>query len=195
MKIEIVPVWQQMTPELLEELAVFWQQNKAIANPAMAKARAEQAVCLGRDEAGAICGVSTAVIKVLPRLRQPMYYYRQYFAESMRGKHQVQPFFAASKRALQDYTTQQSQPESLGILLELENSKLVAAYTKAHEPAFDATFIGYSPRGLQLRVSYFEDAMLQAPTPLRAPAAVSGTRRPAGTRPAPSNPRHGNVRS
>ena len=86
-------------------------------------------------------------------------------------------------------------PECGGILLEVENAKIAAAYRRAHEPGFEATFIGYSPRGLQLRVSYFEDAVLLAPTPLRAPAAVPGTRRVGGARPAPSIPRHGNGRS
>ena len=45
----------------------------------------EQAVCIARDEAGAICGVGTAVVRCCPRLRQPMYYYRQFFAKSLRG--------------------------------------------------------------------------------------------------------------
>jgi hypothetical protein len=38
---------------------------------------------------------------------------------------------------------------------------------RAYEPAADSTFIGYSPRGLQLRVSYFEQAQLLPLTPVR----------------------------
>lgn len=173
MKVEIVPVWKQVTPELAQELMAFWQANQAIVEPAAAATRALQAVCIARDEAGALVGIATAVVKILPRLRQPMYYYRQYFAKGLRGHRQELPFYLRAKQVLQDYNASLAQPESLGILLEIENSKIAAAYKRAYEPAFDATFIGYSPRGLQLRVSYFDGAELLAPSPLRRPAAAA----------------------
>lgn len=195
MKIEILPVWKDLSSEQATELVAFWREQNAIQNEAAAIRRTEQAVCIARDGDGVMCGVATAVIKVLPRLRQPMYYYRQFFAKSLRGQHQELVFFKRAKQILQDYNAGLDKAESLGILLEVENAKIAAAYKRAHEPGFDATFIGYSPRGLQLRVSYFQDAVLLAPTPLRAPAPVPGPRRAAGTRPAPSIPRHGNVRS
>ena len=195
MKVEFVPVWKQVTPDLAQELMAFWQASKAVVEPGAAATRALQAVCVARDGNGALCGVATAVVKVLPRLRQPTYYYRQFFAKALRGQHQELAFFQFAKRVLQDYNAALPKAESLGILLEIENAKIAAAYRRAHEPGFEATFIGYSPRGLQLRVSYFEDAVLLAPTPLRAPAAVPGTRRVGGARPAPSIPRHGNGRS
>jgi len=112
------------------------------------------------------------VVEVLLRLRQPMYYYRQFFATALRGKRMEQAFFLRAKRILQDYNASRDKPESLGILLEVENAKIAAAYRHAYEPAFDATFIGYSPHGLQLRVSYFEDAILLPPAPVRALAAA-----------------------
>ena len=75
---------------------------------------------------------------------------------------------------LQDYKAGLKRPESLGILLEIENDKIAAAYKRAVEPGFDAVFIGYSPRGLQLRVSYFEGATLQPPARIRAAVARRG---------------------
>ncbi|QIL19493.1 hypothetical protein [Thermomonas sp. HDW16] len=173
MKISIAPVWKEMTPDLVEELVDFWRDNKAIEDPAIAKRRAAQVVCIARDENGALCGVGTALIKVLPRLRQPMYYYRQFFAKALRGQHQELAFYQQCKQVLQGYNQGLKKPESLGLLVEVENSKIAAAYKRAYEPSFDATFIGYSPRGLQLRVSYFDDAQLLIPVPLRkqGPAA------------------------
>ena len=195
MNADYIPVWKQVTPALAAELIEFWRENKAIGNEAAAATRAMQAVCIARDEQGALCGVCTAVIKVLPRLRQPMYYFRQYFAKRMRGRNHIQSFHLRAKGILEDFNTALDKPESLGILLELENTKLANVYNRAYEPAFDSTFIGYSPQGLVLRVSYFKDAVLQAPAPLRAPAAVGMRTRANAARPAPSIPRHGNVRS
>ena len=192
MKAEYIPVWKQVTPELAAELIEFWRENKAIGNEANAAARAMQAVSVARDEDGALCGVCTAVIKVLPRLRQPMYYFRQYFAKRMRGRNHIQSFHLRAKGILEDFNAALDKPESLGILLELENTKLANVYNRAYEPEFDSTFIGYSPQGLVLRVSYFKDAVLQAPAPLHA---VASGGRATAARSTPSIPRHGNVRS
>lgn len=194
MKIEIVPVWKALTPELSAELVAFWNDQNAIRNAAEAGRRSEQVVCIARDAEGALCGVATAIVKVLPRLRQPMYYYRQFFAPALRGQHQELTFFQQAKRILQDYNAGLDTSESLGILLEIENAKIAAAYRRAHEPGFEATFIGYSPRGLQLRVSYFDAAVLLPPAPLRVPALAARGRRPdpASTH---TQPRRGNARS
>ena len=194
MKVEFVPVWKQVTPDLAQELMAFWQASKAVVEPGAAATRALQAVCVARDGNGALCGVATAVVKALPRLRQPTYYYRQFFAKALRGQHQELAFFQFAKRVLQDYNAALPKAESLGILLEIENAKIAAAYRRAHEPGFEATFIGYSPRGLQLRVSYFDAAVLLPPAPLRVPAlaAHGGRRQAAATHPAP---RRGNARS
>jgi hypothetical protein len=168
---EIIPVWKATTPALGAELMAFWNDNGAIADDTVAQRRVAQAVCIARDEAGALCGVGTAVVRVLPRLRQPLYYYRQFFARPLRGRRMELAFFLRAKHVLRDYNASLQAPESLGILLEVENAKIAAAYPRAYEPAFEAAFIGYSPSGLQLRASYFEDAVLLPPAPLPAPAA------------------------
>jgi len=194
-KIAIVPVWKQVTPELAQELMAFWREQKAIGDDAAAAARALQAICVARDEDGALCGVATAMVKVLPRLRQPLYYYRLFFSRALRGQQQFLPVYLQSKQILQDYNAALDTPESLGLLLELENGKFASAYRHAHEPAFDATFIGYSPRGLQLRVSYFDGAVLLPPTPIRSPAlAAPGSRPHDPSRLQPAS-RRGNARS
>lgn len=187
MKVEIQSVWKKVTPALGEELMAFWRGNKAIADDAAAAARATQAVCIARDEAGAICGVGTAVIKVLPRLRQPMYYYRQFFAKSMRGRSQLIPFYQQARKALQEYNASLAKPESLGVLIETENAKLSSAYNHAYEPSFAATFIGYSPRGTHMYVSYFDGAVLQPPAPIRAPVAAAAATTARNTPTTPSS--------
>jgi hypothetical protein len=161
--LEVVPVWKALTPRLLAELVALWRGTHAIPDPVRAAQRARQAVCVARDESGAVCGVGTAIVRVPPRLRQPVYYYRQFFAPHVRGRKLAVPFFNRARQLLQDYNAALPEPESLGVMLELENRQLAAHYTRAWEPAADSAFIGYSPRGLPLRVSWFADARLMAP--------------------------------
>ena len=172
MSMQIIPTWKQVAPELQSELVELWMGNKAITDPTVAAARARQAVCVARDECGALCAVSTAVVRVLPRLRQPMYYYRQFFTEAFRGRKQALPFYNRARQLLQDYNAALPTPESLGVLLELENPMLARHYDRAWVEEAESAFIGYSPRGLQLRVSYFEGACLLMPTPLRRRKAL-----------------------
>ena len=175
--IEITPVWKQVTPELKAELLAMWERNQAMRDPAQASVRADQAVCIGRDGNGVLCAVGTAVVRVLPRLRQPMYYYRQFFSQEMRGQRQTVPFFVRAREILQEYNTGLPKPESLGLLMELENPQLAARYNSAEGAAAGTTFIGYSPRGMQLRVSYFEGATLLPPVDLpRRQGAMAGRR-------------------
>lgn len=161
--IQLVPVWKQVTPELQAELVAFWAAHKAIAQPDLAAARANQAVCVGRDAHGRIVAVGTAFVRVLQRLRQPMYYYRQFFAPAIRGQGQAIAFFNRARQILQAHNAALPEPECLGVLLELESMMLAKHYDLAYVAAADSTFIGYSPRGLPLRVSYFEGARLLAP--------------------------------
>jgi hypothetical protein len=172
---EIIPVWKQITPELKAELLAMWEANQAMRNPAQAAMRAEQAVCIARDGQGRVCSVGTAVLRVLPRLRQPMYYYRQFFAQDVRGQKQTVPFFERACSVLQEYNAGLEKPESLGVLVELENQQLSTRYNIAQ--GLNTTFIGYSPRGFQLRVAYFEGATLLPPVVVRR-NPVRAIRRP-----------------
>lgn len=161
--LQIQPVWKQMTPELKDELVAFWKANDAVRDPTRAARRAEQAICLARDASGAISAVGTAEIRVLPRLLQPMYYFRLFLAKSVRGQEQMMPLFNACRETLQAYNAALPTPESIGVLVELESQFLARFYKRAYVAEADSTFIGYSPRGLQLRVSYFKDAVLLPP--------------------------------
>ena len=175
MSFETTDVWRRSTPELQAELVDFWTRHGALADPARAALRAKQAVVVARDADGRIVGVGTALLRIIPRLRQPTYYYRQFFAPEYRGNKEAVPFFQQALAILQ--AANAGKPESLGVLLELENATLDGRYTNAVEPRTGATFIGYSPRGFQLKVVYFKDAVLFPPAPVqrRAQAPVRRT--------------------
>lgn len=170
MSLEIIPVWKQITPELKSELVQFWLDHKAIGDATQAAERVQQVVCLVRSESGEIVGVSTAHPRIVPRLRQPMYYYRNFIAEDFRGKQLGLPFLQKSREVLQEFNLAQPKPVCLGIILELENKSLAAHRNEAQWPE-GPTFIGYSPKGLHLRVWYFDGVRLFAPAPLKKAAA------------------------
>ncbi len=167
MSFKITPVWKQVTPELKAELREFWERNKALASGEQADMRAEQAVCIGRGDDGKVCAVGTAQLRILPRLRQPTYYYRQFFDPGIRGQHQTVPFARRVVQTLQAYNASLEKPESIGVVVELQNKMLAGRYIGANQVEAGFVFIGYSPRNCPMFVSYFEGAELKPPAPLR----------------------------
>ena len=166
MAAKVSKVWKQITPELEAELVAFWTKNKAIGEEADAAKRAKQVICIARDDSGELVGASTAHPRIVPRLRQPMYYYRNFIAEGARGQQLAPEFLEQSKQALQEYNLGLSKPLCLGMIIELENKGLAQHRNEAQwKEGF--TFIGYSPKGLTLRVWYFEGVRLFAPAPIK----------------------------
>src|SRR4249919_2559940 len=137
---ETIPVWKKVSAKISEELIDLWDRSQALPDRDRAIQRAHQAVCIARDQSGAVCGVGTAIIRVLPRLRQPLYYYRQFFTEGLRGQKQAIPFLNRSRDVLQDYNASLPVPESLGILLELENAFFAKYYDRAWVEEADSVF-------------------------------------------------------
>jgi hypothetical protein len=120
-------------------------------------------VFLARAGGGALAGVSPAVPRVVPRLRQPMYYYGNFIAPPWRGQRLAAPFLMRSRTTLQVYNGARERPECIGMLIELENHALARHRNDAHWSEVGFTFIGYSVRGLPMRVSYFDGARLLPP--------------------------------
>ena len=170
MAVTITQVWKKVTPELETELVKFWISNKAIASEDDAAKRTKQVVCIARDDSGAIVGASTAHPRIVPRLRQPMYYYRNFLAESVRGQRLGREFLQQTKQALQEYNLALAKPLCLGLIIEIENKRLAAEHNEAQWKETGFTFIGYSPKGLTLRVWYFDGARLFMPAPLKKQA-------------------------
>jgi hypothetical protein len=160
-------IWQKITPELAQEIIAFWTEEKALPKVEKPEDRAQQAVIAMRDEQGKIAAVSTAVNRVSPRLRQPLYYYRTFCAEKYRGKNTSIPMMKASQQALLDYNLKLAKPESIGILIEIENNLIASHYNEAFWPPTGFSFIGYSQRGLVLRAYYFPGFLLMKPAALQ----------------------------
>lgn len=159
-----LPVWRNVTPALQAELASFWLEHGALADCAAAEQRALQAVAIARDGDGRLWGVSTATVRLLPRLRQPVYYYRQFFAPTHRGQGAARAFTLQARAVLERHNASLPAPEAIGVLLEFENRALAAQFPHSIEDGF--AFIGFSPQGHPLRLSYFEGVrLLPAPAP------------------------------
>ena len=161
-------VWKNQTPALLDEIIAFWAQEKALNTEQLAQQRAKQSVVVMRDEKGGIAAVSTAIARVLPRLRQPMFYYRSFCAEAHRGQNTSIPMMKASQKALHEYVLAMDKPIAIGIIIEIENKMLSEHFKQAFWPRTVFSFIGYSPRELPMYAHYFPEMKLMPPVKAQA---------------------------
>jgi len=175
MAYEYQNVWKQISPELAEEITAFWIAEKALPKNAKPDARAQQVAVVMRDDQGAIAAVSSAIARVVPRLRQVLYYYRTFCGAAHRGNKTSTPMMQATQKALMDYNLGLPKPEAIGVLIEIENTMIAGHYTEAFWPQTGFSFIGYSPRGLPLRVHYFPGFKLQPPVRIAAPRRAAAT--------------------
>lgn len=168
--------WQKLDAATGEAIRAFWLREDANVAGDEAARRLHQVVAHMVDGNGELAAVATAVPKVLPRLGQPMYYYRCFVGKAWRASKLVRPLLRHTQKVLEEYAHAHDYP-CIGILLELENKGFTAGLRWARWPGVDFSYIGVSPRGLELRVWYFKRARLKTPAELARLRTLATTAR------------------
>ena len=159
---QYVAHWQTDLPEEAEAVLAFWLKEKVIGDETQARQRLKEIVLHARDADGEMAGVCTAVPVTLPRLGQPMYYYRCFIAPRWRKSRLILYIFKRAFELLEGHARRNDYP-CIGMVLELENERFGATL---REPVWTNTgfvYIGKSGRGLDLRLRYFKGAKLKLP--------------------------------
>lgn len=152
--------WQQLDPATGETIRAFWVREHANVVGDVATRRLTEVVAHIVDENGELAAVATATPKILPRLGQPLYYYRCFVGTAWRASKLVRPLLRHTQKVLERYAREHDYP-CIGVLLELENEGFADTLRWAHWSGVGFSFIGVSPRGLDLRVWYFRGAVLK----------------------------------
>lgn len=156
-------VWKNHTPELIAEISEFWTREKALTKDSQPNKRAQHVVIVMRDDNNAIAGVSTAIVKVIPRLRQQLYQYRYFCAEKHRSSETNLGLLQASQNALLEFNKGLEKHHAIGMIIEVENKNIQSIFTEASCSKTGFSFMGFSPRKLPIRIHYFPGFKLQAP--------------------------------
>jgi len=157
---QYVAHWQTDLPDENEAVLAFWRSEKAIGDETQARARLKEIVVHARSEDGEVAGVCTAVAMTLPRLGQPLYYYRTFVGEKWRKSRLVVLLLKRAFELLEGYAVKNGYP-CIGVVIELENARFAEAGRMPVWPDVDFVYIGKSQRGFDLRVRYFRGANLK----------------------------------
>lgn len=157
-------VWKSITPEIKQEIIAFWSAEGALPAHENPELRAQQAVVLMRSQDGTIAAVCTCGLRIIPRLRQPLYYYRTFCAQKHRGNHTIVAMLMVAKSTLYEYNKKLNSPESIGIFIELESAQLAKRPLPAYHAQTEFGFLGYSQNQHPIYVHYFHDFQLKPPS-------------------------------
>ena len=138
----------------------FWEREGALANDIKAQERLKEVVLDARDADGRLAGVCTVVPMTLPRLAQPMYYYRCFIGKQWRNSRLVFRLLVRAFEVLQDYARANDFP-CIGMVLELENNRFGETLRSPTWPSTGFFYAGKSGRNLDLRLRYFRGARLK----------------------------------
>jgi len=146
-------------PEAESDVLAFWQREGALASETKAEDRLKQIVLHARDgdEVAAVC---TVMPLTLPRLGQPMYYYRCFIGKRWRNTRLVFKLLIRAFDVLQEYAAAHDYP-CIGVVLELENTRFGESLRAPVWPSTGFIYIGKSGRNLDLRLRYFRGARLK----------------------------------
>lgn len=153
--------WQALNAADAESIRAFWLREQANVEGDEAARRVQQTIVRVLNADGELVAVSTAAPKTIPRLLQPMYYYRCFVGEAWRDRKLARPLLRHSFDVLEQWAREHQFP-CIGMLLELENTGFARTLQRARWPDVDFSFIGRSQRGLDLRVRYFRGARLKS---------------------------------
>jgi len=161
----IVTDWQALAPEAGAAIAAFWLREQAIGDAAAGEKRLPEVVAHALTEAGEIAAVCTAVAMTMPRIGEPMYYYRCFVGKAWRGSRLAFTLLRRAQRVLEAYAIANGFP-CIGIVMEMENTRFTQALRRPVWPALGFVYAGKSGRDLDLRVWYFDGARLGSPGPV-----------------------------
>jgi len=159
---EYVAHWQTQLPDEERDVVAFWQAEDALGEDIKPEDRLREVVLHARDGSGSVAGVCTAVPVTLPRLGQPMYYYRCFIGEQWRKTKLVLHMLNRTFEILETHARKNDYP-CIGVVLELENERFGKTLREPVWSVNNFVYIGFSGRGLELRVRYFKGAKLKQP--------------------------------
>jgi hypothetical protein len=152
--------WQRDDVNAGNAVRDFWLAESALGAGIEPAERIREVVLHARAPGGAIAAVCTAVPMTMPRIGQPMYYYRCFVGKNWRGARLVFTLLIHAFDVLEEHARANGFP-CIGVLLELENARFGKALRAPVWPGSGFVYAGRSGRGLDLRVRYFRGARLK----------------------------------
>jgi hypothetical protein len=138
-----------------ERLIAFWTSQGALDEVA-ARERLHQVVCVLYDSDGEVAGVNSAYEAIAPLVGRRFWIYRRFVPPGVGHDAEL----AMIGAAFDELARGREGAGPVGLCVTITDRELMAARPEAIWPDVDLTFAGYSDQGAQIRIRYFDGAMI-----------------------------------
>jgi hypothetical protein len=140
-----------------ERLVEFWTSRGAL-DETVARERLGQVVCVLYDGDGEVAGVNSVYAAKAPLVARPFWIYRRFLRPGVGHDDELALLGATYDELAPGFTGAAGEP--VGLCLQVTERALMEARPEAIWPDLDFTFAGYSAKGAQIRIRYFDGAMI-----------------------------------
>lgn len=137
----------------------FWRSRNLMTDDDIEK-RVHQAVVLIKNRDNNIVGVSTVFRTYFEQLKSEVYVYRCYIDPKFRAPGLDVMLTIKTKEFLESELRKMDGVVPVGLLAVIQNESMIRNWTKAIWPDVDMVYIGDTPEGYHLRISYFMHAKI-----------------------------------
>jgi len=152
--------WQKDPGKLRNEILTIWKQHIPQLVGAKAEERLSQLVYVMKDASNQVAGESTAQKVYIKRLKSYLYGVRIMIRPFDRQPGLSSKLMVMTRDFLESIHTKDSTNPTIGIISLVENKEYLVHRREAIWKASQMVYIGNSPTGKQIRVYYFNDAMI-----------------------------------
>ena len=150
-------VWNEKDEVLINEIIDVWRNAKVLPPNSDPHERAKQVVLVVRNENEKIIGITTALRRPFPQLRNDLYYVRGLILPDFRLPGLFAKMSLETFKTLEDHTIQSTeQKKPIGTISEIENKRLKEANLTRLPSGM--TLLGFSQNNNPIYVHYFKGA-------------------------------------
>jgi hypothetical protein len=160
-EVTIKPVWRMEDPKIRQDVIAFWKKHKILPDR-IATARVGELAAVAYD-GNEVVGVASATTQTMPLLPQKFLLFRCAVAPTHRHRRRDPGLGLAAdlmifcRDHLESWSKAHPEEGVMGMLTVLEGYK-ARRNLEPYWPEVEAIFIGYTDRGHQIRLTWFQHA-------------------------------------
>lgn len=157
-------LWQQGTTPFHAQIMELWTRNFPRIDPSVFTARLNELVFIVRTPEGRVVGISTAYKMYIEQLKNNLYAFRCFLDPEFRIPGLTTKLVVITRVWLEEIHTQDGSEESrcIGMITVVENQRMLQNRNEAILKGSKMVYIGSTPKGNHIRVTYFKDALIRA---------------------------------
>ena len=156
---EFRPAWRLNDPEVERDAIHFWNRLGILPQGVAPEQRAKELMAVAYKD-GLVVGVQTATLGRLPQVRARLAMIRSAVDPDHRRFYLSRALTIFSKNLLQRWSAEHPEERLAGFGALIESKELAAYGKKPYWPESQFILAGFTPDGRQIRISWFEDFLL-----------------------------------